>query len=95
MKAKVDSLELLRQTHDFPCPVMVKVIGKNEDDFDLRVVRVIRDTLQTEVNPTFRTRETTGGRHISVTTEPTFPSAEDVLRVYAALRSVEGIVLMM
>jgi putative lipoic acid-binding regulatory protein len=94
-KTRAESIELLNSAHDFPCGVMVKVIGKNENDLPQRVVNVVRQQLRLEFDPPFRTRETTGGRHVSVTVEPTFDDAEQVLDLYEALRTIEGIVMAM
>ncbi len=90
-----ESLRLLNDTHDFPTPVMFKVIGRNVDKFAARVVVKIRSELNLEVDPEFRVRETAAGRHISVTVEPEIQCAEQVLAVYECLRDVEGVVLLM
>jgi uncharacterized protein len=89
------SLELLRKTHDFPTCVMFKVIGENEPGFVARVVATVRDAIHGEQDPPFRTRETPHGRHISVTIEPMLTAAEQVLLVYARLRTVRGVVMLL
>ena len=94
-KTRAESIELLNSAHEFPCPVMVKVIGKNENDFPERVVAVIRQQLQLDFDPPFSTRQTPNGRHISVTVEPTFDDAEQVLDTYAAISQIEGVVMSM
>ena len=35
------AIELLTAVHDFPAPVVIKVIGVNQDDFERRVVKVV------------------------------------------------------
>jgi putative lipoic acid-binding regulatory protein len=90
-----ESLELLRQTHDFPTQVMFKVIGENEPGFVARVVATVRDAIHGDEDPPFRTRETPQGRHISVTVEPHLTAAEQVLLVYARLRTVRGVVMLL
>ena len=90
-----ESLTLLNAMHDFPTYVMFKVIGKNVDGFSARVVACIRDALQLEVDPHFRSRTTKGERHISITVEPEVQTAEEVLTVYGALRAVDGVVLLL
>ena len=92
---RAESLNLLNETHDFPAYIMFKVIGKNVDGFSGRVVASIRDTLQMEVDPHFRSRTTAGERHISVTVEPEVQSAEQVLAVYEKLRHIEGVVMLL
>jgi len=94
-KTRAEAVELLNSAHEFPCQVMVKVIGKNENDFPQRVISVVREQLQLEFDPPFRTRETSGGRHVSVTVEPTFDDAEQVLDLYQSIGTIEGIVIVM
>ena len=95
MTSREEALELLRQTHDFPAPVMVKVIGTNQNALALRVVAAVRGCLGLENDPDFRIRETPAGRHIAVTLEPEFQTAEQVLDVYQVIREIEGVVLLM
>ena len=93
--SREESLNLLNETHDFPTHMMFKVIGKNVDGFCGRVVAAIRNTLELEMDPHFRSRTTTGQRHISVTVEPEVQSAEQVLAVYDRLRCIEGVVMLL
>ncbi len=88
-------IDLLNDTHDFPTQVMVKVIGINSLEFVGRVVASVRETLEQEQDPPFRTRHTPNGRHVAVTLEPFVVSAEQVLAIYARLRTVEGVIMMM
>ena len=89
------SLDLLNSTHDFPCPVMIKVIGANQDLFVERVVAVVREQLELSFDPPFSTREAVGGRHVSVTLEPSFASAEEVIALYGQIRHIHGVVMVM
>ncbi len=95
MTTREDSISLLNATHDFPCPVIIKAIGKNAGDFPQRVVRGVRKQLQLEIDPPFQIREASGGRHIAVTLEPIFESAEQVLEAYEVIRTMEGVVMVM
>ncbi len=89
------SIELLNQTHTFPCPVMIKVIGIQTDDFISRVVQAVRAELNLRFDPPIRTREAKGGKHIAVTLEPRFLKAEEVLDVYARIRTLDGVVMIL
>ncbi len=89
------SLDLLNSTHEFPCPVMVKVIGPHTDQFIDAVVQVVREQLELPFDPPIRKREARGGRHVSVTIEPTFDDAQSVLRLYEHIRHVEGVIMVM
>lgn len=95
MAHRQESLELLRQTHDFPTCVMFKAIGENDPGFVARVVATVRDAIHEDEDPPFRTRETPNGRHVSVTIEPYLTAAEQVLLVYARLRTVRGVVMLL
>jgi putative lipoic acid-binding regulatory protein len=92
---QLPSIELLEQTHAFPCPFMFKIIGRVEDGFVARVVAAVRDELAAEVDPPYRVREAAGGRHVSVTLEPTVQTAGQVLAVYQRIRATAGVVLML
>ena len=88
-------IRLLEATHSFPCPVMVKVIGRAEDDFLGRIVAALRFSQQLPEDPPYRSRETPNGQHVAVTFEPYFENAEEVLAVYEHIRTVHGIVMVM
>jgi putative lipoic acid-binding regulatory protein len=88
------AIELLERTHVFPGPYMFKVIGRVENGFVARVVAGVRDELEALADPPFRVRATAGGRHVSVTLEPTVQSANQVLAVYRRMRGITGLVMM-
>ena len=89
------SIDLLNATHSFPCPVMVKVIGKNDESFIEAVVSTVRDQLSLAFDPPITKREARGGRHVSVTIEPTFDDADQVLGLYEKIRFIDGVVMVM
>lgn len=89
------SIELLEATHQFPGPFMFKVIGRVENGFTARVVAAVRDELARDVDPPYKVREAAGGRHVSVTLEPTVFNAHQVLAVYRRVRDVAGLIMMM
>jgi putative lipoic acid-binding regulatory protein len=94
MKSSLPTLDLLEQTHAFPCPYLFKIIGKPDRGFLARVVAVVREELTEEADPPFRVREAIGGRHLSVTIEPFVQSADQVLAIYRRLGGLEGLVMM-
>ena len=89
------SLDLLNNTHTFPCPVMVKVIGNNDEGFISEIVKAIRAELNLKFDPPIRTREAKNGKHISITIEPRFLNAEEVLAVYASITNIDGVVMVL
>ena len=91
--AGMPTVELLESQYDFPCRFTMKAIGKVEDDFVLRVVFAVRDELNMTADPAFRTNETKGGRHVSVTVEPVFETPQQVLALYSRLSQLDGLVM--
>lgn len=89
------ALLLLEQQHDFPCEFTFKVIGKAHDEFVLRVVSSLRECLPGDEDPPHRHRSTPNGKHVAVTLDPVITSAEEVLRVYAQLKLIEGVVMVL
>lgn len=92
---RLPAIELLEATHTFPCPYMFKVIGLTEGNFVGRVLQTVRSQLPEDAEPSFSTRRTAGGRHVSVTIEPMLNSADDVLAIYRELSDLQGLVLML
>jgi len=90
-----DFLALLEKTHAFPGVFTFKVIGLIEHGFAARVVAAVRDELASSIDPPFRVRHTAGGRHVSVTLEPTVQTAAQVLAVYRRIRATAGLVMLL
>ena len=95
MASRDESIELLNQTHAFPTTVLVKVIGLNQQEFVVRVVTVLCEELNMTVPPPYSTRETPNGKHIALSLEPHLSNAEQVLDLYARLRRIEGVVMLL
>jgi putative lipoic acid-binding regulatory protein len=87
--------ELLESTHDFPCQYVIKAIGKTENDFQFRVVSAVREALAWDFDPPCETRETAGGKHISVTFDLRMQNADEVLKTYSELMKTEGLVVLL
>jgi putative lipoic acid-binding regulatory protein len=88
------AIELLESTHCFPCPYMFKVIGRADSGFVARVVAAVRDELSALADPPFKVRNAVGGRHLSITLEPTVQTAEQVVAVYQRIGKMDGIVML-
>ena len=94
MVSSLPTIELLEKTHVFPCVYVFKVIGKAESSFLARAVAMVREELNLEFDPPYHVREAVGGRHHSVTLEPTVHSAQHILAIYRRLSGLEGLVMM-
>ena len=95
MSDRETSLQALNDVHQFPGEFMFKVIGENSPDFIARVVQAAVTVLGPRVTPSVTTRESAHGRHQAITMVVQVPSAEGVLDVYAALRVLEGVKLLL
>jgi putative lipoic acid-binding regulatory protein len=91
----VPAIDLLEKTHQFPGPYMFKVIGRVENGFAARVVAAVREELAESVDPPFRCRESAGGRHVSVTLEPTVQTVQQVLAIYQRVQQIAGLVMLL
>ena len=91
---ELPAIELLEANHTFPGTYTFKAIGQVENGFVARVVAAVRDELGDAVDPPFRVREAVGGRHVSVTVEPTVQSAQEVLKIYRRIRTMAGLVIL-
>jgi putative lipoic acid-binding regulatory protein len=91
---ELPSIKLLEAGHVFPGPYMFKLIGRSENGFVGRAVAAVRDALAAEVDPPYSVRETSGGRHVSVTVEAEVRSAHDVLAVYRRVNRLAGLVVL-
>ena len=87
-------MEKLEETHEFPGPYTLKVIGANDPAFVARVIAVVRRSLTMESDPVYSERQSGSGRHVSVTLELVPPSAESVATLYGQLQVVEGLAML-
>ena len=90
MSDKDSILDKLRQVHDFPGPYMFKVIGPNDAEFLATAVQSVINAIGPGADPDVVTRESSGGKHVSITMTVDVASAEVVLDVYDLLRTLEG-----
>jgi uncharacterized protein len=88
------SLELLESTHFFPGVYQIKAIGMTQDGFEERLVRAVAEELATPSELDYSVRTTPGGRHAAVTLDITVQNAEQVRRIYARIREIEGLTLL-
>lgn len=87
--------EKLNSVHDFPCTYVFKVIGENSSDFMVRVVQAVVHVVGDPAELSMSTRESSGGKHMSVTLSVAVVDADTVLSIYDMLRKVEGVRFML
>lgn len=94
MTKRQESIDLLNATHDFPCAFTFKIIGKHHQEFVQEVIDVVSHF---DINEDLEhsTRETPGGRHVSITLELTIGDANQVLVTYDRLKALDGVVMLL
>jgi hypothetical protein len=89
------SIDLLESIHAFPGVYQIKAIGASEVGFVDRVLAAAAEELATPGEIDYSVRETRGGRHVAVTLDLTVQTAEQVRAIYARIREVEGLTLIL
>lgn len=84
-------LDRLNKVHTFPGPYIFKVIGHNSPEFISRVVQAALNVLGRGASPSVSTRESSRGKHLSVTLSVKVEDAESVLELYSVLQTLEGV----
>lgn len=87
-------IQQLEEAHTFPGPYTLKVIGTNDSTFIARVVSVAREALEMEFDPVHSCRNSSSGRHVSVTLELSVESAAGVAVLYEQMHKVEGLTML-
>lgn len=91
-----EALALLERFHGFPGEYMFKVIGFGGEEFTAAVSAAAEAVLGPVGGPGRRvgSRPSSGGRYTAVTLEVEVTGARQVLEVYAALKRVQGVVVL-
>ncbi len=87
--------DLLVSHHQFPGTYRIKAIGTTSGDFPARVIAAAAEELAGPGEVESEVRETAGGRHVAVTLDLTVQTPEQVRAIYARLRQVEGLTLLL
>lgn len=90
------TLELLEANHSFPGDYPLVVIAQNADDVTAAVYRAVAE--ETGAAPGDEARESrssSGGKYLSHRIAVRCQGAADVVRLYARLRRVDGVVTVM
>jgi uncharacterized protein len=89
-----EALKLLDEHHQFPGPFTFKVIGLWEDEFVSAVKEAAAGVLEKASDCKVSTRPSSKGRYVSISLEARIRDSAQVLEMYAALRKVEGVVVL-
>lgn len=89
------SVDLLESIHLFPGVYQIKAIGRAEDEFEARVVEAVYSHLAARSDLDYSVRSTPGGRHVALTLDITVQTAEQVRAIYAEIRDLKGLTLLL
>jgi putative lipoic acid-binding regulatory protein len=88
-------LDLLESSHSFPGKYQIKAIGRVADDFEAHVTTAVRAEIGAAPSLQVTTRTTPDGRHVSLTLDIPVQTAEEVRAIYARIRAVAGLVMLL
>lgn len=87
------SLELLEANHSFPGDFPLTVIALNSEEVTRALVQAVEEALPAPLPDDAReTRLSSGGKYISHRLRVPCAAAADVIRLYARVRQVSGVV---
>ena len=89
------SLELLDSAHVFPGVYKFKAIGDGANHFEERVISAVRSEVGDQAAIAHTVRSTKGGRHVSLTLDVDVQNAEQVHLIYAKIRDLDGLLLLL
>lgn len=82
---------LLEEVHDFPGPYTVKAIGPHDESF-VKAIRAAAQAAHSGDNePEISARVSAKGNHMSITATIHAAHSDDVFALYAALKKVDAI----
>jgi putative lipoic acid-binding regulatory protein len=85
------AIELLEANHVFPTAYSVAVIALNSEDVTARVVAAVVEELPEPTPEAHEVRPSSQGKYVSHRLTVHVSDAEHVLRLYARLRAVDGV----
>ena len=86
-------LDLLEANHKFPGDYPITVIALNSEDVTVALVESVQQGLAAPLADDAReTRSSSGGKYLSHRLRVPCASAADVIRLYARIRLVQGVV---
>jgi putative lipoic acid-binding regulatory protein len=91
----IPSPELLSGSHDFPGVYQFKVIGSAGDEFQARVLDAVAAEVESAGAVECSVRETRGGRHVALTLNVAVQTPEQVRTIYARIRELDGVLLLL
>ena len=90
------AVDLLEANHTFPGDFSITVIALNNEAVTAALVESVQEGLAAPLDEAAReTRSSSGGKYLSHRMRVPCASASDVIRLYARIRLVQGVVTVM
>lgn len=78
---------------EFPCQFPIKAMGRSEDDFEALVVTLVRKHAPDLTEAAIKTRDSQGGKYLSVTVTVTATSRDQLDNIYRELTACEQVLM--
>lgn len=78
---------------EFPCRFPIKAMGRNSDDFEAQVVALVRRHCPDLGEGAVASRDSKGGKYLSVTITINATSREQLDRIYLELTACEQVLM--
>jgi putative lipoic acid-binding regulatory protein len=78
---------------EFPCQFPIKAMGKAEDDFEALVITLVRKHAPDLAENAIKTRDSQGGKYLSVTVTVTATSRDQLDNIYRELTACEQVLM--
>lgn len=88
-------MQLIEETHEFPGPFMLKVIGRTGGNFEADLLALAREVLELAADPEHRRKITPNGKHVSLTLELIVQSVGQLERLFKRIKDVDDVVMSM
>jgi len=80
---------------EFPCQFPIKVIGKDQDDFEAFVLEIVRRHVSNLEDGAVAARPSSGGKYISITVTFMAESREQLDNIYRELSSHKRVLMLL
>ena len=79
----------------FPCDFTIKVFGKDNDEFEVTVLSIIRDHVKTLPEDAIQTRKSENGNYLAMSITMYVTSREQLDNIYRALSSAPQVLMVL
>jgi uncharacterized protein len=91
----LQSMETNEELLKFPCEFHIKAIGHTTQDFDTKVISVVRKHIRTLYEGAVKSKLSSKGRYSSVTVSFTVDSRKQLDTIYTSLGALDEVVMVL